>query len=452
MYPGSNPSRLPGRLIGLLLLLAPAAASARLNGILTSGCNACHQGGGKPAVTISVEPAQIELGGTATITVRIAASNQAGFYLYSYGKGAFKEIGGQGTRLATATDVIHANPKGSNDGQVTFQVGWTAPTTKGTVNFEALAVAANGDRNPGGDSAGQGKLSVAVGCAGVERFVDSDGDGFGNMGLSKEQVCEGMTGYTDKPGDCNDYLSYAYPGAPEKCNMVDDDCDGQTDEGLENAVVYRDSDGDGYGDRFTTDMRVGCAMGGYAPNKEDCDDKDKGIHPGIKEVCNNKDDDCNGRVDEGAKATCGLGWCRRNADACDARMCTPGQPRGELCNLFDDDCNGVIDNDATCDEAGKVCFEGRCLAGDDAKAAAEAKNVADGGPGMGGAPDGGVAPADPTSPGSAGGGTASVGGDQTTKPSSLWGCRYAGAEGSGVPAAVLVAGALLVLLGCRRRR
>jgi MYXO-CTERM domain-containing protein len=430
-----------------LHLLFPASASAKQNGILTSGCNACHGGSRNTSVSISVEPAQIELGGSATVTVRIGASDKAGFYLYSYGKGTFKELAGQGARLATPTDVIHASPKNASGGQVTFQVGWTAPTAKGPVTFEVLAVAANGDGTPNGDSTGQGRLSVAVGCVGVERWADTDGDGFGNMNLPKDQVCPDTPGYSDKPGDCNDYLSYVYPGAPEKCNKTDDDCDGQLDEGLESAVVYRDADGDGYGDRFTMDMRVGCAMGGYAPNREDCDDDDKDVHPGVKEVCNNKDDDCNGRIDEGAKATCGTGWCRRNADACDARMCTPGPPRAEQCNLFDDDCDGVIDNNAKCDDPTKVCFEGRCLASDDAKAAAEAKGVADGGAGVSGAPDGGAPPSVGGGNPATGGGTP-VKGDPTARPSSLWGCRYGGTGGAAGPLALAAVAAFLI----RRRR
>ena len=263
-----------------LWLGAPAPASARLNGILTSGCNACHTGGGKPAVSITVEPELVELNATVTLTVRVAASGQAGFYLYSYGKGAFKDPG-PGARLATPTDVIHSSPKGADGDEVTFQVAWTAPGTQGTVNFEALAVAANGDRNPGGDSAGQGRLSVAVGCAGVERFVDTDRDGFGTTALPREKACDGTPGYSTQAGDCNDYLDYVHPGADERCNRVDDNCDGQMDEGLESAVVYRDGDGDGYGDRFTTDMKVGCAASGYAPNKDDCNDEDKTIHPGV---------------------------------------------------------------------------------------------------------------------------------------------------------------------------
>jgi hypothetical protein len=296
--------------------------------------------------------------------------------------------------------VVHAAPKAAAGGQVTFNVAWTAPSTKGTVVFEAFAVAANNDRSSGGDNAGQGRASVAIGCTGIELFVDADGDGYGSMALPKEQVCEGTPNFSDKTGDCNDYLAYVHPMAPELCNRVDDNCNGQIDEGLDKATMYRDADGDGFGEHFTTDTRVGCSSSGYAPNQDDCDDRDKEAHPGAMEICNSKDDDCNGRTDEGARATCGFGWCLRNASSCESSACTPGKPRAEECNFYDDDCDGVIDNGAKCED-GKVCFAGRCLAGDDAKAAAEAMASADAGasaatdggaPPSGGAPDAGPSP------------------------------------------------------------
>ncbi len=434
-------------------LASPRPAAARLNGILTSGCNACHTGTRLPEVTLSIDPPQIALGGTATITVRIAASGQGGFYLYSYGKGSFKEIPGQGARLATPTDVIHSTPKNASDGAVTFRVEWTAPSTQGTVNFEALGVAADGNRNQSGDAAGLGRLSVAVGCTGVERFVDTDRDGAGNGKLPKEQVCEGTPGYSEQGDDCNDYLTYVHPGADERCNTLDDDCDGQVDEGLESAIVYRDGDGDGFGDRFTTDMRIGCAASGYAPNKDDCNDMDKTINPGVREICNNKDDDCNGRSDEGARATCGLGWCRRNADGCDARTCTPGAPRAETCNLFDDDCDGAIDNNATC-EPGKLCFGGRCLVSEDARAAAEAEAMTtDGGASVLGGGDGGAPPDGGESP-TAGDGS-EVGTPPATGPakaSSLWACSFGDPARSGPTGGWLLLAIALFGLGRRRSR
>ena len=46
-------------------------------------------------------------------------------------------------------------------------------------------------------------------------------------------------------GETRDSLTIN-PGAAEACNGVDDNCDGQTDEGVKNSY-YPDADGDGYG-------------------------------------------------------------------------------------------------------------------------------------------------------------------------------------------------------------
>jgi hypothetical protein len=405
-------------------LLGAIPAQARLNGVVASSCTTCHGGGNHPTPTITLDPPQVDVNGTATVTVRIPAGNVAGFYLHSFSRGTFRELPGQGARLATPTDVVHAAPKASSGGQVTFQVGWTAPATKGNVVFEAFVVAANGDRSSNGDSAGQGRLSTAIGCPGVELYVDADNDGWGSMAQPKEVVCEGTPGFAARAGDCNDYLAFVHPMAAERCNGLDDDCNGQADEGLDKVTVYRDADGDGYGARFSTDTKVGCTSSGYAPNQDDCDDGDKEIHPGAKEICNGKDDDCNGQVDESARVTCGLGWCERNAASCQATSCTPGKPRAEECNLFDDDCDGVIDNGARCDD-GKVCFQGRCLVSDDAKAAAEAQGKL--------TPDGGAAP-----PPGADAGPISVPTSPavTAKPPlrTASACQYGGSGGRGWPA------------------
>jgi len=52
-----------------------------------------------------------------------------------------------------------------------------------------------------------------------------------------------------------------------------------------------DLDGDGYG--------TGCKVG------NDCDDHDPAVHPGAREICDGKDNNCNGKVDEGVKNPCG---------------------------------------------------------------------------------------------------------------------------------------------------
>jgi hypothetical protein len=68
-------------------------------------------------------------------------------------------------------------------------------------------------------------------------------------------------------------------------------------------TVYRDADGDGYGDDGSTRTRCdGIAPAGCSLIAGDCNDVDPSIHPGAAESCNGLDDDCNGGVDDGGLA------------------------------------------------------------------------------------------------------------------------------------------------------
>ena len=61
-------------------------------------------------------------------------------------------------------------------------------------------------------------------------FKDADGDGYGNTAISK-QAGYVPAGYVLKSGDCNDDNASVFPGAPELCDALDNDCDGEVDEG-----------------------------------------------------------------------------------------------------------------------------------------------------------------------------------------------------------------------------
>jgi hypothetical protein len=71
-------------------------------------------------------------------------------------------------------------------------------------------------------------------------------------------------------------------------------------------LVFRDSDGDGYGaPGSATGACDGTAPAGYATNGLDCGDDDASVYPGAAETCNGRDDDCDEVVDGGVPAPSG---------------------------------------------------------------------------------------------------------------------------------------------------
>ncbi len=134
-------------------------------------------------------------------------------------------------------------------------------------------------------------------------YRDADGDTYGNPIVTTLASTQ-PAGYVSDSSDCNDSNASMHPGATEICNLVDDNCNGQVDEGVQN-TYYRDADADTYGSVSPTTQAC-TAPAGYVSNSSDCNDSNASVHPGATEVCNGIDDNCNSQIDEG---------CNINTDA-----------------------------------------------------------------------------------------------------------------------------------------
>ncbi|AKF10409.1 serine/threonine kinase [Sandaracinus amylolyticus] len=89
----------------------------------------------------------------------------------------------------------------------------------------------------------------------------------------------------------------------ERCNDVDDDCDGEVDEGVLQ-TFFRDVDGDGFG----AEPVRGCSLpAGAVTEGGDCDDTAPDVRPGVPEICDDAvDNECDGATDcDDAECGCG---------------------------------------------------------------------------------------------------------------------------------------------------
>ncbi|MBI4599197.1 putative metal-binding motif-containing protein [Candidatus Uhrbacteria bacterium] len=198
----------------------------------------------------------------------------------------------------------------------------------------------------------------------IAYYPDDDGDRYGKAGSSPAYACSPPSGYTNNNTDCDDTRSSVYPGATETCNGLDDDCDGQADDGVKTAY-YTDSDGDGYGQMGSSPTYACAPSGAQVTNDRDCDDADAAVYPGAAEACNGIDDDCDGSSDEGLTfknyypdadgdgygmagstpvSACAQpsGKVTNNTD-CDDTRSSVNPNAAESCDGLDNDCDGSVD-------------------------------------------------------------------------------------------------------------
>ena len=200
-------------------------------------------------------------------------------------------------------------------------------------------------------------------------YADSDGDGHGDASTGRAS-CDGDVAPRVTLGDdCDDAAASTYPGAEEICDGIDNDCNGEIDDGEASGQVwYADTDGDGHGDPENTQLACTSPGTDWVTRNDDCDDSAATVYPGAEELCDTLDNDCDSDVDETSPTwftdadNDGFGdpngetvtGCDDPGDhwVADARDCNdadlqifPGAL--ERCNELDDNCNGDVDEGAT---------------------------------------------------------------------------------------------------------
>ncbi|MBK9647770.1 MAG: hypothetical protein IPO67_21865 [Deltaproteobacteria bacterium] len=165
--------------------------------------------------------------------------------------------------------------------------------------------------------------------------TDDSGDAVDNDG-------DGVTAETD----CDDNNAGVYPGAVEQCDELDNNCDGNIDEDVQDSF-YADADQDGYG---AGDAVLGCELPeGYTTLAGDCDDADARYNPAAVETdCEDPNDyNCDGSTGFADGDGDGFAACQE----CDDGDAAVNPDAAEVCDDKDNNCDSVVDEATATDAA-----------------------------------------------------------------------------------------------------
>jgi hypothetical protein len=138
----------------------------------------------------------------------------------------------------------------------------------------------------------------------VNYYPDIDLDGYGDNAAAPNNSCFPISGLVTNNLDCDDANPAVNPLATEVCDGLDNNCDGDIDEGLF-VNYYPDIDLDGYGDNSAAPDNSCFPISGLVANNDDCDDGNPDINPAATEVCGDGiDNDCDG-IDTPCTPGCG---------------------------------------------------------------------------------------------------------------------------------------------------